>query len=660
MIHVHGDSQTREYEAAQALKKAVLDAWPHVETAADQHIYLIAGAQCHGQLPRDIDLLLLADLGEGERINPFLAFCTNPEEPLQRIDEVTVRNLCCAIEVKDHTPERVRFEGTAVKVQYKDGYHVATTQNEKQKFSVKHYLEGQGLSAPFVTSLLWLRNVPNTQLPPRPHTIIGAQPTWPLLLNVIGQSARSWKNKQGYSLSSFGPQSSTVEEAARAFIWTMDATKLDRQRIERLNQQAADEAGELPIGQKLIVLRGRGGSGKTVRLLHLAKSLYDKEDARVLLLTYNKALVADVRRLLTLMGIPDDIAAHSIQVQTAHEFFYSVLSHPSLGLAPSQEEFREMFLPQFDQLKAEALALFKSGAATRDDIDAAKTWDYVFVDEGQDWPHNERDLLAALVGPERLVVADGVDQYVRTQTPAKWRDAVTKSQFHRTELKTCLRMKANLARFANAFNQAIGLVSDRVVPHEEAVGGRVIVLDGSYFANDALHRRLIEMNGGDGNAPIDMLFCVPPSLVTRTPKANSDDKEQMQSLPGQVFTQWGYKVWDGVDLETRSTYPTSIEQLRIVQYDSCRGLEGWVTVNLALDDFYEHKKALFEKEPAQDSAADAATQAHLKAARWAMIPLTRAMDTLVITLHQPHGRLRMALESAAKECGDFLEWQTLR
>jgi hypothetical protein len=658
---LHGDSHTREYESAQVLKLAILASWPHLETATNKHIHLIAGAQCHGHLPRDIDLLLLADLGEGERINPFLSFCTNAEEPLHLLKEVTVTTLCCAIEVKDHPPEAVRFEGTAVKVRYKNNqeYHDATTQNEKQKFSIKHYLEGQGLNAPFVTNLLWLRNVPNTQLPQRPHTIIGANPTWLLLLNVIGQSARSWKSKEGYSLSSFGPQASTVEDVERAFTWTLDATKLDRQRIERLNQQAADEAAALPVGQKLVVLRGRGGSGKTVRLLHLAKSLYDEEDARVLLLTYNKALVADVRRLLTLMGIPDDIAAHSIQVQTAHEFFYGVLSHPSLALAPSPTDFRDVFLPQFDRLKDEALALFRSGAATRDDIEAAKTWDYVFVDEAQDWPHNERDLLAALVGPERLVVADGVDQFVRNQTPAKWRDVVTKSHFHREELKTCLRMKANLARFVNAFSQAIGLVSDRVVPHEEAIGGRVIIVDGSYFASDALHRRLLEMNSGDGNAPIDLLFCVPPSLVTRTAKADGED-EQVQSLPTQVFMQWGHKVWDGAAIETRASYPTSVEQLRIVQYDSCRGLEGWVVVNFALDDFYEHKKSLFEKDMAGDAAADGTTQAHLQAARWAMIPLTRAMDTLVITLHQPHGRLRTALEAAAKECGDFLEWQTMR
>lgn len=659
MIHLHGDSQTREYEAAQTLKTAIIAAWPHLENATNKHVYLVAGAKCHGQDPRDVDVLLLADFGGGEIIRPFEPFRVRKDEPLRRLDKVTIKTLCCVIEVKDHPPEAVRFEGTSVKVPYKNKteLHDASTQNEQQIFSVKNYLEGQGLGAPFITPLLWLRNVPNTELPARPHGIVGANPPWKLLLNIIGQSAQSWWDGQGYVLSSFGQQASSVEDVARAFTWTLEPTKLDRQRIERMSQQAAHEGDDLPIGEKLVMLRGHGGSGKTARLLHLAKALYDREDACVLLLTYNKALVADIRRLLTLVGISDDVAERAITIQTAHEFFYNVLSDPGLALTSSSQAFHDEFLPRFEELKDEALALLRGGAATPKDVEAVKIWDYVFVDEAQDWPHNERDLLLRLVGPERVVVADGIDQFVRNQQGAQWKQAVG-NDLKRQDLQTCLRMKTNLVRFANAFSEAMGLHSSRIVPHEEAIGGRVIVLDGSYFASDALHRRLMEINHSDGNAPVDMLFCVPPTLVTKS--TDADGKEQVQSVPGQLLPTWGYKVWDGVAVEVRSGYATYPDQLRVVSYDSCRGLEGWVSVNLALDDFYDHKKALFERQLTEEGHPDVEGQAHLQAARWTTIPLTRAMDTLVITLGGTGGRLRSALETAATHCGDFLEWQSYR
>src|SRR5205085_8280587 len=104
---------------------------------------------------------------------------------------------------------------------------------------------------------------------------------------------------------------------------------LDRQRMERINQQTADLtpiANE--VGHKLVILRGRGGTGKTMRLLQLADRLAEEQGARVLILTYNRALVADIRRLLTILGIADDISVRAIHIQTVHSFLHAVLRGP--------------------------------------------------------------------------------------------------------------------------------------------------------------------------------------------------------------------------------------------------------------------------------------------------------------------------------------------
>ena len=127
----------------------------------------------------------------------------------------------------------------------------------------------------------------------------------------------------------------------------------------------------------------------------------------------------------------------------------------------------------------------------------------------------------------------------------------------------------------------------------------------------------------------------------------------------QVFSRdWGWLVWDGALPITRDTYPTKLEQLRIVQYDSCRGLEGWTVVNFELDSFYDYK--LRQSESVVDRQAVQVIfteeEARLRAARWLMIPLTRAMDTLVIHIKQSHSAVKDALEVAAQKHADFIEW----
>ena len=46
-------------------------------------------------------------------------------------------------------------------------------------------------------------------------------------------------------------------------------------------------------------------------------------------------------------------------------------------------------------------------------------------------------------------------------------------------------------------------------------------------------------------------------------------------------------------------------------------------------------------------------------ARWAMIPLTRAMDTPVINISDKPGPVREALEALREKRADFLEWVKL-
>jgi hypothetical protein len=215
-------------------------------------------------------------------------------------------------------------------------------------------------------------------------------------------------------------------------------------------------------------------------------------------------------------------------------------------------------------------------ATTTDD-----TPDTVFVDEGQDWPANEIEVLRTVYTPQRIAVADGVDQFVRSSV-ANWSAGVSREQSRSRRLTRCLRMKANLALFVADYADALGLQDWDLEPNPDANGGRVLIVEGDLAGQTAIYDEVCADAARLGNYPIDLLACVPPSLV-------SHESGNTCSLPGQMLAAAGRKVWDATSMDVREHFPTDRDALRIVQYDSCRGLEGWTVINYAFDEFWDYK-----------------------------------------------------------------------
>ncbi|MCI0457342.1 MAG: AAA family ATPase [Gemmataceae bacterium] len=657
MIQLLGSQEGREAEAARDLHEIILASWPWVEKDDRAAVSLVAGVKCHGQKRRDVDIVLLATFGEPVRFTPFLDISWGSGPPF-RPKEALLESLCVTIEVKEQDASGVRFTGAGrADVRYcrsgRETWSSATDQSEEQKYSLKNYLEHNGLSAPHISNLIWLKNVLNRQLPARPHNLLGSNSTWELFFNVLFQLDRTRTPANEWMVSArraATPRS--FQAVVELLTLTLQPTSLDRVRMDRITQAALREKWVETPGERQLVLRGRGGSGKTMLLLQLAWRLYETLGRRVLLLTYNRALAADLRRMLTLMSVPDDVGDRHILIQTVYAFFFAVLKGLELVSGPEQD-----FLQRYDELKAEALALLRSGALTADDVARLRAahpqafdWDYVFIDEGQDWPKDERDLLRFLWPPERFVIADGVDQLVRG-AQCDWQAGVPSGKSRTDFLPICLRMKAGLAQFCNVVAETLGLVSWKVGLHPEAPGGRVVIVEGEYFAERSLHDSLLAAAAAAGNEPVDLLGCVPPNLVVR-----DAENRPMHSIPAERLSAWGWKVWDGVLGDTRTGYPIAPSELRVVQYESSRGLEGWSVFLWGLDDFYDYK---FNEGHvgAVATGPDAQRQAALFAARWLMIPLTRAIDSLIIQISTRPSRLRTALQLAARTCQDFVEWR---
>lgn len=216
-------------------------------------------------------------------------------------------------------------------------------------------------------------------------------------------------------------------------------------------------------------------------------------------------------------------------------------------------------------------------------------------------------------------------------------------------------MKANLAHFVADCADSLGLQNWDLEPNPDANGGRVIIVEGDMTGQTALLDQIFGEAAELGNYPVDLLACVPPSLVVR-------DGEDTYSIPGRTIRQNGGVVWDASSSDVREIYPTERDALRIVQYDSCRGLEGWTVINYAFDDFYDYKYEQWLASP-PDLGGLFETNDDLAAAfaaQWMMIPLTRAMDTLVINVSKRPSVVKDALMKVQKRRSDFVEWMKLR
>ena len=636
-IQILGQTEGRERAAAKDLAARLANT-----VRPQDNLTIVAGAKCYGQKHQDIDLLIFGDFAKGLQIKKELlpkAFASH---------RTYLSGFLLALEVKDHDPANARIMGNQVEVKYQDRWSNASEQSYQQIYSIRDYLIRAVEHAPWIFSGLWLRNISSTKFPNAPHNILGSDLDADRFIRFIVQNRHDALNHQvqkghtDLSIAAFKKTEANVFRCALDLFTTkLSEGSLDRRKLELICQKILKEQQYADrLGNQLLLFRGRGGAGKTLRLLQIARTLYETSGDRILFLTYNKALVSDVRRLLAILGVSDKVDEQTIGIRSSDSFFFGLLK--AYGLSPTQGS-PDVFPVDYQQKKVELLNLLRLSKPA--DIIKEQTainnpeifaWDFVLVDEGQDWPEEERDLLFALFGSDRLIVADGVDQFVRNQKRCDWMKGVSARQI--VTLKKSLRLKKNLCQIATAFAEKVGVEWD-MEPNDDIHGGHVKLLLGPY-ARDA-HTKIMESHNKAGNKPIDALFCMTGAVGARSAR-----------FPEELAS-WGFKVWDGTTSEGREHFATDVEQHRIVKYESCRGLEGWTVVCLDFDQFFDRQ--VIEGQSHERELFVSAEEAGLRfAARWSLIPLTRAIDTLVIQLEE-HSALGQQLLSVASAYKDFVE-----
>lgn len=660
MIEVIGTEGSEEHAVALALAKSLGALWKGIEdsSAEEELVRIAANTKLSGYAVSDIDVVVAARLSKPRYFVPRRAIKDKAGMNVTG-RKVRVLSFVAAVEVKGQGPSGVMVQGDEVSVAYNGDWKSATDQNVKQVHALVRYFK-QGWADIHVFRCLALQGL--QELPVRGGDSVPAAGAVPLgftgtdfLSAIAGVNGVQRFDNGDLFLSSGQPDK--VERALEATIFRpIVPSQLDRARMDRIASRPP-EATRLAalLGRQRIHLRGRGGTGKTVLMLQAAHEAYSLHGRRSLILTYNLALAADIQRLLALMGVPGSSEGGGIEVQTAMSYIYSWLKrlevigeHESSGYEDYEAHCRA------------ALELFDAGALQPGDVArhmASDPWglefDAVIIDEAQDWPQPEAELLARIHRADRLALADGVDQLVRGR-PTNWRATLERgAQAEDLPLVQGLRMKRNLGLFANSVAYE-GRLTWKIEPNQQAAGGRVILLKGSYAANEGLQQELIREAADAGNAKVDFLHCVPPSNV------RIDEEGRSTSRLGAALQASGHATWDGVGRAGRKDFPRDIEAFRIVQYDSCRGLEGWTTVLEGFDEFwsYKHDVALAHHSSAvTDGFVTPAEAASMEAWRWAMIALTRPIDTLVVTFADPSSYVATALAKAAAHHADFVEWR---
>jgi len=660
--------ESPEKQAAKQLAERFKTEFDLNYKQAQGEVMILSNLTLFGQEVKDIDILIVGFLN-----NFKLKVECKSKNPIGEISNTSEKNIdvnsfCYIVELKDHPIDRVQTNGLNLQVSYKDGWHDVTTQSEKQKYSLVNYFTDNLGFKPYICNFIWMRSINSTDYDRLIHlketNVFSSEftfedliqkSTYQLLPYQPINSTTSFINcisneyKQDFDRNKILDVFSLFEEVRKT------CGSLTRQKIELLSKKIIEEQKYIDkIGDKLTILAGRAGTGKTVKLLQIAVELATKEDVRCLILTFNHALVSDIRRLIALSGIGDSIDSSTVQINTLHSYFIGLLN----GFGVINGGITENnFIAEYANKIEELTQYLQENIFTQDDIIQflqknyeINGWDYILIDEAQDWSENEKNILFRIYGKEHIIVADGVDQFMRSGEKQNWaRGLKQNTDFYKKTEEKGLRQKYNLVNFVNQFAAECNL-SWKVEPNSFFVGGRVIIYCKQYTTD--FHNQLYKQCKDNGNAAYDMLFLVPPQLV----ESDADGKNKRFSR-FETFRNNGICLFDGTNSNLKTKYPVNINECRLFQYDSCRGLEAWTVVCLQFDELIKYKLQTWKddgKEPLGLSSPEERRNNFVKL--WSLMPLTRAIDTLVITIKDKESDTANLLKKLAEVNSDIIEW----
>lgn len=616
---------------------------------------------------------------------PYALIC-NPKDPDKNFEaisnsihtKITFKNFFLVIEVKDHSSKKVKTIGNDLWVQYSKNrydfdWHNASEQSKKQVHTVRNSLfpllkknQIEEKSCPQILNFIWLRQLSNIEvenlniqniLPSTFdsklffQTIAKSNPPvglkTPTINFVRGQIDQNIITNIIVSYFKF------FEEEVYSKIGILSRKKIEEVIQQQINIEEKPYFNE--IGKKVIIINGEPGSGKTIHLLQIAYSLYKEQHKRSLFLSYNVALVSDLNRLSYLSGVQSDPFNPTINIRTIQSFFRDILIAYELYIPKKLENGSidmnhesNVFLKNYWELLKKLDEIIDANWIDQAEKNKLKkdiikfNWDIILIDESQDWYEEERNILYKLFEPNNFVIAYGDRQFVRQNKGIKW-DQYDKSKNETIKIDTfqpivnlrkTYRQKQNLIQFQN---QLFSDYSWKLKSNNELKGGEVSIYTNPFAKIDL--DTIIKSLTNESAAPFDLLMLMP--------KTYYDSNDKLSN-----FKEWGYEFIDGVE-KVNNRLKDEVNKFRCFQYESCRGLEGWIVVCHWFDVFLQTKYDSYQRDiNLQSHITD--EEAKMKhATDWAYLATSRAMEHLIITIKDKQSKFGKLLIDAANKNKDF-------
>ena len=640
---------SKEDEAAKLLQDNLRDdvlLYPDVKGS----IYIMTNIRIFGQKRNDLDLVIMG-------LFENLVMRNVKFRDADTIEKLRVKSFICNIEIKSHPASKVVHEGTDYFVFYSGVRHNASRQCFEAKFSLRNHLVDQLGVNPYICDVLWFNGLSRSDLfqmrgRVQDNALHSCFNFKDLIEVILLQAPVSRDNVDDFRLDLFSNGKDAYQNIVKLFTEERKPKGLTKLKFEMISRKDTGVDRLLPgVGNMLTVITGRAGTGKTIQLLQLAFRLAGGEKAnRCLLLTYNHALVSDIQRLIDYTPIPSKVDGRTVSIKTIHSFFHSLMKEFGIKgverLSPTEPEYEVLYERLIQDLYS-----FVVEECRKEDVETLKDmtetfidWDYLLIDEGQDFSDIEKKILFKIYGPQRLIVADGLDQFIRNGLRQEWDNGVEENLLQRpSPMILERRQKANLVTFVNAFAKLVGLEWS-VRPNGNLPGGEIKILPNFRKSTfDALQDNCLR----NGCENYDILILEPPTQVSIDMRGNryfsKADLYKDQAIP----------LFDGINMQNRTTYPTK-DQCRVYQYDSCRGLEGWCVVCADFDELVKYKMKYMKGENTLGLDREKAKERSV--CLWLLMPLTRPIDTLIITLTDKDSAIGKILKQLADTYHDFVEW----
>jgi len=604
---------------------------------------------------------------------------------------ILLKNFIVAIETKLHSYEKIRFsEANHLEVFYSKNkiWKNASKQNDDQVWVYRELIDEKiDGRPPLIAKFIYLHNIKKEQFDNYSFK------DFPMNIRCnnhgLGFIESICHQLLQFNSPEYVKQKKTIISSANDHTYNFchdggwvqkppKPSKFDIKKMLAIGSRISPPEALLDINQRMIEYRGLGGTGKTIKLLQIARHVQKEEQANVLFLTYNWALIIGLRVTMQQMGIkPMSEDVGGILPESCNRFFFQLAKNLGyitnfdqerlaqerlLKAKPSDDEslydkiytkaLKELTKDFKEQLESTSKSDVKDFLRENSSLNLNSFADFVLVDEGQDWMPEEQFILEAVFGYKNILVACGDGQETRG-IPTIWGSTLTKSNFYKVEcqkrnhtLSKGMRMKSNLSLFIKLFAQKtlIDPMYEKLKANDEALGGDIFIVEGDYFKNTELREILRQKRQAEkGDVyPLDLLHCIPPGM-----KVSDFNHGLDESL-----------IWDGVHAEKRKENPKSEKSLRWVNYRSCRGLEGWITFNHYLDQYWEYEFNTQKLDIAQGSLFENATDEmkRYEAYRWVLIALTRPIDSMVISLKNKDSELGKLLFEIHNLHPTFVHW----